>query len=218
MGEVPVDVQDGSRPKPHGPAGESRREEIGSSGGSGSPAATALEELHREHEIAARLLARLAELGEQIRSGDRVDSKSVRYGVGLLDAYVHRVHASQMEDRELGSEARGVGPGVDLDSLELMRAHHEEIRRRAHELLELTGLWVAGDDSQRTAIGEGLIDLARWDRDSVSYEEGYTLAYLESILPRATDRSVADRFAEHAGTRAALEANIERFLSKSPAD
>ncbi len=67
----------------------------------------ALEELHREHEIAERLLERLAEIGERIKSGERVDPKAVRFGVGLLDAYLHRVHAFQ-EDRELLPEARHV--------------------------------------------------------------------------------------------------------------
>ena len=67
--------------------------------------AGALEELHREHELAERLLERLAEIGERVKSGERADPKAVRFGLGLLDAYLHRVHAYQ-EDRELLPEAR----------------------------------------------------------------------------------------------------------------
>jgi hemerythrin-like domain-containing protein len=172
-----------------------------------------LEELHREHAVAERLLERLAELGEQIKSGERVEAKTVRFGVGLLEAYVHRVHASQMEDRELRPEAQVIAVPGCAEHLDRMRANHEEMRRRAQELLGLIRRWASGDESCRAAIGDGLIDLASLDHDAVTYEETYALMCLESTLPKDADHRLSNRFADHAGTRAALEANVERFLS-----
>src|SRR5208283_5178981 len=120
----------------------------------------AMEELHREHAVAERLLERLMEFGERIKSGERVDAKTVRFGVGLLEAYVHRVHAFQMEDRELRPEAQGVAALTLVDHLDRMGTNHEGMSRRTQELLHLIGRWASGDESCRAAIGDGLIDIA----------------------------------------------------------
>lgn len=135
-----------------------------------SKPAGALEELHREHEVAGRLLERLAELGDRIKSGERVDAEAVRFGVGLLDAYLHRVHAPQM-DRELRPEAQGVAMPGCFEHLDRMRTNHEEMRDRARELLALIGRWASGDEFRRGAVGDKLIDLAGRDLDTAPYEE-----------------------------------------------
>lgn len=178
--------------------------------------AGALKELHREHEVAERLLERLVELGDRVKSGERVDAKAVRFGVGLLDAYLHRVHASQM-DRELRPEAQGVAMPGCLEQLDRMRTNHEQMRARAQELLALIGRWASGDESCRGAVGDKLIDLASRDHDAATYEEAYPLICLESALPEDAENRLSNRFSDHAGTRAALEANIERFLSETVA-
>ena len=77
------------------------------------------------------------------------------------------------------------------------------------------GFW--GRIPRRVAIGDGLIDLASLDHDAVTYEETYALMCLESTLPRDADRRLWNRFADHAGTRAALEANVKEFLSRTGA-
>ena len=176
----------------------------------------ALKELHREHEVAERLLERLAEIGERIKSGERVDPKAVRFGVGLLDAYLHRVHAFQ-EDRELLPEARYVAMPQCFAYLDGMAPLHEEMRRRARELLDMISRWASGDESSRSAIGDGLVDLASLDHDVAGEEATHPLMCLEGALPEAANQRLSSRFSDHAGTRAALEANIERFLSDTRA-
>ncbi len=146
-----------------------------------------------------------------------MDSKSVRFGVGLLEAYVHRVHAFQMEDRELRSETQGVATPTLIEHLDQMVTNHEEMSRRTQELLQLIARWASGDEACRTAVGDGLIDLESMDHDAVTFEETHPLMTLESALSEDADHRLSDRFADHAGTRGALEANIERFLSKTAA-
>ncbi len=176
-----------------------------------SKADEAMEELHREHEVAERLLERLVEIGERIRTGERVDPKAVRFGVGLLDAYLHRVHAYQ-EDRELLPEARQVAMPHCFAYLEGMGPLHEEMRRRARELLEMISRWASGDESSRSAIGDGLVNLASLDHDIAGGEGTHPLLCLEGALPEAASQRLSSRFSDHAGTRAALEANIQKFL------
>ena len=171
----------------------------------------ALEELHREHEVAERLLERLVEIGERIESGKQVDPKAVRFGVGLLDAYLHRVHAIQ-EDRELLPEARSVAMPQCFAYLEGMGPLHEEMRQRARELLDMISQWALGNESSRSAIADGLVDLASLDHDIAGDETTHPLMCLEGALPEAASRRLSSRFSDHAGTRAALEANIEKFL------
>jgi hemerythrin-like domain-containing protein len=172
----------------------------------------ALEELHQEHEVAGRLLERLMEIGEQIQEGYWVDAKTVRFGVGLLEAYLHRVHASQ-EDRELRTEVQRMPARDCCEHVNRMRADHEEMRQRAWELLELTRRWTSGDESCRSAVGDGLIELASKDHEVAAYEERHALTCLKTALPEDANHRLSDRFADHAGTRAALERNVERFLS-----
>jgi hypothetical protein len=177
-----------------------------------SEASGAMEELNREHEFAERLLERLLEVGERIHSGERLDPKAVRFGVGLLDSYLHRVHAFQ-EDRELLPEARNVAMPCCVSYLDGMVPHHEEMRRQAHELLGLVSQWTRGDETRRTAIGDGLVSLACMDYDVANGEATHPLMCLESSIPEAVNQRLWRRFSDHAGTRAALEANIEKFLS-----
>lgn len=176
----------------------------------------ALEELHHEHEVAGRLLERLMEIGERIKEGCWVDATTVRFGVGLLEAYLHRVHASQ-EDCELRTEVQRIPRGDCCEHVDLMRVSHEEMRRRAQELLELTRRWVSGDESCRSAVGDGLIELASKDHEVAEHEERHAFVCLKTALPEDANRRLSDRFANHACTRAALERNVERFLSYTAA-
>ncbi len=77
--------------------------------------------------------------------------------------------------------------------------------------------WAAGDESSRSAIGDGLIDLASLDHDVAGDEGTHPLMCLEGALPEAASQRLSSRFSDHAGTRVALEANIERFLSDTRA-
>jgi hemerythrin-like domain-containing protein len=176
----------------------------------------ALEELHREHEVAERLLERLADLGNRINAGERIDAKTVRFGVGLLDAYLHRVHASQ-EDRELRPEAQRITTSNCFEDVSRMDTNHQEMRRQAQELLALIRRWASGHEICRSAIGDGLIELARKDHEVAAHEERSSLTCLRTTLPEAANDRLSYRFADHAGTRAALEANIARFLSQTAA-
>jgi hypothetical protein len=98
-----------------------------------------------------------------------------------------------------------------------MRTNHLEMRRRAQELLGLTRGWASGDESCRSAIGDGLIQLASKDHEAASYEDEHPFMCLKTALPKEADHRLLNRFADHAGTRAALEANIARFLSRTAA-
>jgi hypothetical protein len=77
----------------------------------------------------------------------------------------------------------------------------------------LVGRWAGGDEACRSAVGDGLVQLASTDYDNAMYEDTYPLMCLESALSEDANRRLSNRFAEHAGTRAALEANIVQFLS-----
>jgi hemerythrin-like domain-containing protein len=182
-----------------------------------SQAEGALEELHREHEVAERLLERLVEVGERVKEGEQIDPKTLRFGVGLLEAYLHRVHASQM-DLELRPEAWKVAMPGCFEHLDRMHANHVEMRRRAKELLDLIRRWDAGDVSSRGTIGDRLIALASLDHDAAAYEETYPLMCLETVLPEDASSRLSSRFADHAGTRTALERNVERFLTYTDAN
>lgn len=177
-----------------------------------SQAEGALEELHREHEVAERLLERLVEVGERVKAGEQIDPKTLRFGVGLLEAYLHRVHASQM-DLELRPEARKVAMPSCFERLDRMGTNHEEMRRRAKKLLDLIQHWDTGDVSSRGEIGDQLVALASLDHDVATYEETYPLMCLETALPEEAASRLSGRFADHAGTRTALERNVERFLA-----
>jgi hemerythrin-like domain-containing protein len=200
---------------PSGPSLWQRRTPLGRT--NMSQAESALEELHREHEFAERLLERLVEVGERVKSGEQIDPKTLRFGVGLLEAYLHRVHASQM-DRELRPEARKVAMPGCFEHLDRMGANHVEMRRRAKELFELIHRWDAGDESPRGAIGDQLIALASLDHDVAAYEETYPLMCLQTVLSEEASNRLSGRFADHAGTRTALEKNVERFLTYTEAN
>ena len=101
--------------------------------------------------------------------------------------------------------------------LEGMNPLHEEMRRRARELLGMISRWASGDESNRSAIGDGLVSLASLDHDVAGDEGTHPLMCLEGALPEAASQRLSGRFSDHAGARAALEANIERFLSDTTA-
>ena len=172
----------------------------------------ALEELNREHAVIEPLLERLVEVGERIKIGGAVEPRTVLLGVGLLEAYLHRVHANQL-DRELTPEARTVAMPGCFVHLDQMHTNHQAMRRHAQELLVEIRQWSAGDESRRTPVGDRLIDLASEDHSAANFEETYPLMCLETVLPEESDRQLAARFDRHAGTRGALEANVARFLA-----
>ena len=172
----------------------------------------ALDELSREHEVVQPLLERLVEVGERLRSGEPLEPRTVRTGVGLLEAYLHRVHANQL-DHELVPAARAVAMPGCFDHLDRMGVNHQDMQRRAQQLLGRLRQWARGDDGLREEIARGLIELASEDHSAAEFEETYPLMCLQTVLPPETDRELAERFERHAGTRGALEANIARFLA-----
>jgi len=177
----------------------------------------AFEILKREHKIVEDLLGRLRELGERMLTGERVSPGAVRLGVGLLDAYLHRVHMRQF-DVELWPEAEAVAGPECVASLEFTRDSHAKVRRSARRLLELTSQWAKGDTAAQGKVARGLLDLAAVDEATNVFEEQHPFVCLESSMPRFTQARVGSLFAGHAGTKGALETNITRFLNASRMD
>jgi len=176
--------------------------------------ADALQMLREEHRIVEDLLDRLRELGERMLTGERVSPGTVRIGVGLLDAYLHRVHMRQF-DVELWPRAKAVAGPECGGTLEYVRDHHAEVRRSARNLLELTSRWAEGDTAAQDRVARGLLDLAAGDAALNQFEEQHPFVCLESSLTRPTRVQVGKTFLGHAGTKGALEANIGRFLNAS---
>jgi len=179
-----------------------------------SPQLTAFEMLRREHRVIENLLDRLRELGERMLTGERVSPGTVRLGVGLLDAYLHRVHMHQF-DVELWPEARGIADPECTVSLGVTRDNHTMVRQSARRLIELTSRWANGDAYAQDQVARGLLDLAAMDEATNVFEERHPFVCLASAMPQATQAHVGRLFEEHAGTKVALEANITRFLRAS---
>lgn len=174
----------------------------------------AMDTLRREHRVASGLLGRLKEIGERMRKGDPVSPRSVRFGVGLLDAYLHRVHARQF-DVELWPEAFSAAGPDCRPLLGVIRFRHLEMRGSVREILALISRWARGDAGAREQIAEALIGLAASDSAANRFEEQYPFPCLVASLPEATRARLASQFAEHLGTKGALEVNISRFLETS---
>jgi hypothetical protein len=176
------------------------------------PQLDAFQMLKREHKIVDDLLDRLRELGERMLTGERVSPGTVRLGVGLLDAYLHRVHMRQF-DFELWPDAQAVAGPECAVPLESARLNHIKIRRSTQRLLELTSRWANGDIDAQERVARELLDLAAADAAVNQFEEKYPLACLESALPSTAKARVGSQFAGHSGTKGAVEANIVRFLN-----
>jgi hypothetical protein len=168
--------------------------------------------LRREHEFVEDLLGRLVELGERIHDGERVSPGTVRLGVGLLDAYLHRVHAHQF-DRDLWPAAKAVAGRECSVPLETVRANHARLRRSSQEILGLISRWMAGDLEAPRRVARRLIELAAADEAENVFEEQHPFACLETNLSRATQLRVGTLFTGHVRTKVALETNIARYLN-----
>lgn len=170
--------------------------------------------LRREHKVVEELLGRLRELGERMLTGERISPGTVRLGVGLLDAYLHRVHMRQF-DVELWPAARSVAGPECIAPLNYVREHHAEIRRSTRQLLELTSRWGRGDYVAQEEVARGLLDLALGDAAINRFEEEYPFVCLNSSLSHQSQARVGEGFLRHAGTKGALETHIARFLRAS---
>lgn len=167
--------------------------------------------LRDEHTFIEGLLDRLVELAERILAGDRISPGTVRLGVGLLDAYLHRVHALQF-DRELWRDAKAVAGGDCTIPLESVRANHARLRQSAREILGLVSRWAGGEPGAQDRVARRLFELASADEAENVFEERHPLACLETVLPRQARSRLGTRFEDHARTKAALADHITRYL------
>ncbi len=173
---------------------------------------SALEQLSQEHDFIQPLLERLVDIGARIRVGGSVPPRTAFIGVALLDAYLHRVHISE-EDKELRLEAEAVALPRCTTNLGGMTTNHREMCRRTQETLTDIRRWASGNEEVRPRVGNGIMELVSKDYEAVRYEETYALSCLQTELPQVANERLAARFADHAGTRNALEVRIGRFLA-----
>lgn len=173
-----------------------------------------LEMLRREHRIATNLLDRIAELGRRIDADDPVPPSTVRLGVGLLDAYLHRVHTRQF-DLDLAPVAREVIGPECREALQRIRDEHISMRNAAREVLELTDRWARGDPRARDQIPPRLVSMAASDRATNADEEHHPFLCLPAAVPVHGWDRIRVLFDGHAKTKAAVEAHIQRFLASS---
>jgi len=172
----------------------------------------ALDELRQEHEFAQRLLEELLEMGQNITAGELVPPQRAQIGVALLDAYLHRVHASQ-EDRVLRPEVESVAMSTCFAHLDAMGRFHQEMRDRTQRVLAHIRQWASGEEGVTLLLGRELAEIGSKDYEALQYEETYPLSCLQAGLPPDADRQLYALFSRHAGTRRALEARIGRFLN-----
>lgn len=185
---------------------------VGKPVGTDESPGTALDELRMEHEFVQPLLERLVDLGNRTMAGDPIDPKTLRIGVALLDAYLHRVHVGQ-EDGELMPVAKEVAMPACHVHLGDMKTNHSEMCHHAQSVLADIRRWASGDSSIRANVGKQVVELASKDYEAIQHEDTYALMCLQSELPEASNRLLAARLADHAGTRTALEGRIRSFLA-----
>lgn len=172
------------------------------------------EMLKREHRFVEELLGRLQELAERMRSGERVAPGTVRLGVGLLDAYLHRIHMRQF-DHELWPIARGVTRPECGGTLAQIRGDHERLRGSAQEILELTSRWAMGDAGAEAEVAQRLAALVAFDGAINTLEERQPFTCLPTALPAGERERLGAAFAGHTGAKGAVEARISRYLRLS---
>ena len=170
-----------------------------------------IEMLRQEHRFVAELLGRLGEVAERIHAGEPVSPGTVRLGVGLLDAYLHRVHMHQF-DRELWPYARVMAPADCDDTLERIQKEHERLRSSARELLALTSRWALGDVASQEEVARRLSILVAADHAINELEERHPFRCLATTLTAADRATIRTTFSGHARTKRALEGRIERYL------
>lgn len=168
--------------------------------------------LREEHERARELLVFLGRLGERVRAGEPVSPQTVRVGVGLLDAYLHRVHARQF-DLDLRPEVTRLGRAECEGQLEVVRENHEAMRRAAHDVLEAAARWARGEEAARPQVAARLVRLAVSDSAFNHYEEAHPFPCLAHGLAPGARTRVGTRLRGHGSTKRALEANMARFLA-----
>lgn len=179
-----------------------------------SQAQDVFETLRREHAVAGGLLGRMEELAERIQAGTPVSPTTVRRGVGLLDAYLHRVHVRQF-DVDLWPEFLAAAHPECVGALRQIRAEHERMRLRAQELLGQSQRWASGDPGAAEEVARGLVRLVEHDTDVNRFEERHPFACLAAVLPKESLFQAGTVLDGHAGTKKALEANIGRFLGRT---
>jgi hypothetical protein len=173
-----------------------------------------LKTLQREHQVAEELAERIRELGVRLKEGEPIPPRTLRMGVGLLDAYLHRVHTLQF-DRELWAEAQRFTDPDCLGVLDATREDHLQMRRSARALLERISHWTPGDRVADWGIAQDLIRLASADENVNRFEEQQPFVCLRSTLPEAVRGRLGEQLEGHRGTKGALERNIARFLRAS---
>lgn len=169
------------------------------------------ESLEQEHRLVGHLLGRLEEIGERIARDERVSPGTVRLGVGLLDAYLHRVHARQF-DVDLWPEAKRVAGRGCREPLETVWENHLRMRRAAQNLLELTGRWADGDAEAQAAVARALAHLAAFDAAANAFEEQHPFSCLRSTWSADTHARLSARLEQHRATKRAVERRIAAFL------
>lgn len=173
-----------------------------------------IEELQREHEVVRPLLERLVEVGERMKSGEDVPAGEIQGGLSLLDEYLHRVHATRI-DQDLLPEARPVAMTTCFEHLDRIVHDHAASRERAERLRGLVAAYGKDPSGSRGELAEGLITLASEDHDLMTYEETYPFSCLVSVLPDEAASRVHGAFLKDgSGDLSDLEAHITRYLAR----
>lgn len=167
--------------------------------------------LRSEHDFIESLLGRLRLLAERLRDGEEVAPETMRRGVALLDAYLHRVHMHQF-DVELWPEAWAAARPECRGALDRVSGDHDRMRRSARKIIELVRAWKRGAANHRPEIAERVLALVASDSATNAFEEARPFRCLDPALPATARARVGESFARHARTKAALEGHISAFV------
>jgi hemerythrin-like domain-containing protein len=170
-----------------------------------------LQELNREHDFVRPLLDHLSKMSGQRMGRNLRDPRSIRIGVALLDAYLHRVHALR-EDRETLPQVSTWEGLASNSELNIIRDIHAEMRGQAGRLLRHLSQWKAGDLQAGLSSRTELSELVARDRVTIQNEDSQILDWLSSA---GTERGVLilrDGVDQRQGSLGALERRIHQYL------
>ncbi len=171
-----------------------------------------LDELHREHEVALRLIERLEALGNALNVGRTVDAAEVREGVSLLDRYLHRLHASRF-DAGLIPDAEKVAMAECFPHLDEITANHNRMQGEEPTLEQSLSDYAAGESGAASTLALLLLTVTGRDREAIQYEEDYPLSCLPNALTRVLKADVDGKFAVTDAELRRLESEIDRYLA-----
>lgn len=175
-----------------------------------------LEELARENEMSTKLVERLAETSQSLRSGRPVPPGEISEGLRLLDQY-RALHARRFHEN-LEPEARTVAMPSCFEHLDTIARDGSTLEQRFARALEPLDAYTRGEADGRTRLADELDRLTQEEYDRIRYEGDYPLSCLQTTLPDEAAGRVRAGFGQTGVEAADLEHHVDRYLAHAPGE